>query len=85
MNTIICKVGDTGTVTLPGKVLCGTDAAVQPICAKLSHRWCCLRGTAGDCCRTLLPAYPEALVVQDAQKDARFKDNPLVSWAYQGV
>eukprot|EP00878_Enallax_costatus_P010057 GHUV01010498.1.p1 GENE.GHUV01010498.1~~GHUV01010498.1.p1 ORF type:complete len:719 (+),score=216.73 GHUV01010498.1:179-2335(+) len=30
------------------------------------------------CAWTLLPAYPEALVVQDAHRDARFKDNPLV-------
>ena len=28
--------------------------------------------------RTLLPAYPEALVVEDTELDARFKQNPLV-------
>lgn len=33
------------------------------------------------CAWTLLPAYPEALVVEDAQKDARFKANPLVTGA----
>eukprot|EP00882_Tetradesmus_deserticola_P000798 GHRQ01000869.1.p1 GENE.GHRQ01000869.1~~GHRQ01000869.1.p1 ORF type:complete len:829 (+),score=338.09 GHRQ01000869.1:201-2489(+) len=30
------------------------------------------------CAWTLLPQNPEALVVEDAQRDARFKDNPLV-------
>ncbi|WIA08911.1 hypothetical protein OEZ85_008329 [Tetradesmus obliquus] len=33
------------------------------------------------CAWTLLPAYPEALVVEDAQRDARFRDNPLVTAA----
>jgi len=28
--------------------------------------------------RTLLPSYPEALVVEDTELDARFKGNPLV-------
>jgi GAF domain-containing protein len=30
------------------------------------------------CAWTLLPQYPEALVVEDTFLDARFKDNPLV-------
>ncbi|KAK9808830.1 hypothetical protein WJX72_004554 [[Myrmecia] bisecta] len=30
------------------------------------------------CAWTLLPLHPEVLVVQDAQEDVRFKDNPLV-------
>ena len=40
---------------------------------------CCLPPLLPTCCRTLLPLFPEALVVPDTTQDARFKHLPFVA------